>query len=219
MDLDTLTASQRITWALEHAPGPAALTTSFGIQSAVLLHLATRIEPGLPVIFIDTGHLFEETYRHADQLRLELGLDVRVYQPRVSSAWTQARHGKLWEQGAEGLDHYHRIHKIEPLNRALDELGVGTWISGRRREQSDTRSQLQVLEDKGSRWKLNPIVDWTDAQVEAYVREHRLPQHPLALQGYVSVGDRHDTVPLKPGMRAEDTRHFGIKRECGIHLG
>lgn len=194
------------------------MTTSFGIHSAVLLDIVSRVAPGTPVLFVDTGQLFAETYRYADELTLLLGLDLRVYQGQTSIAWTQARHGALWEQGIDGLDLYHKLHKVEPMKRALNELGIGVWLTGRRRAQSQERATLSELETTPLRWKVNPLVEWTDGDMERYMELRNLPRHPLQARGYVSVGDIHSTAPLGPGMRAEDTRHGGVKRECGIHL-
>ena len=99
------------------------MSTSFGAQAAVMLHLATRVAPSIPVVFIDTGYLFPETYRFADELTTRLKLNLKVYRAVESPAWLEARSGKLWEQGAEGLARYNQIMKVEPMQRALAELG------------------------------------------------------------------------------------------------
>ena len=135
----------------------------------------------------------------------------------TSAPWQEARYGKLWEQGVAGLERYNRINKVEPMQRALDELHVGTWFAGLRRGQSSTRSDTPFLEWRKGRAKVHPIADWSDRDVHAYLSRHRLPYHPLWLRGYVSIGDTHSTVPLGSGMRAEDTRFGGVKRECGLH--
>ena len=103
------------------------------------------------------------------------------------------------------------------MQRALRELGVGPWIAGLRRSQADSRSTIEYLEHKDGRWKLHPIADWTDRDVWRYLNDHDLPYHPLWHEGYVSIGDIHTTRKLEPGMREEDTRFFGLKRECGLH--
>jgi phosphoadenosine phosphosulfate reductase len=141
-----------------------------------------------------------------------------VYRPNLSRAWMEARHGRLWEQGLEGIERYNRLRKVEPMQRALDELSVRTWFAGLRRSQSASRAQAPVAELKQGRWKVHPIVDWSDRDVWHYLKQHDLPYHPLWEQGYVSIGDYHTTSPLQEGMREEDTRFFGLKRECGIHL-
>ncbi len=217
-ELERYSAEQRVRFACEHFPGKPVLTSSFGIQSAVMLHLVTRVVPGIPVILIDTGYLFPETYRFVDQLVERLDLNLKVYQPLLSPAWQEARHGRLWEQGVDGVERYNRLRKVEPMQRALRELGAGIWFAGLRRSQSKSRSRRPVVEvwQPGCR-KVYPIVDWSNRDVHRYLKQHRLPYHPLWDQGYVSVGDVHTTRPLTPGVREEETRFFGLKRECGLH--
>ncbi|RDS80140.1 phosphoadenylyl-sulfate reductase [Dyella monticola] len=213
-----LSAQERIDWALQNLPGVHVLSSSFGAQSAVSLHLLTQRVPGIPVIVIDTGYLFPETYRFIDALTERLSLNLHVIRPNLSPAWLQARFGELWNQGREGLDHYNRLAKVEPMQRALSELGAGTWFAGLRRQQSLSRAASPVLDYRQGRWKVHPIVDWTDRDVGLYLRRFDLPYHPLWDKGYVSIGDVHTTRRWEPGMRDEDTRFFGIKRECGLHL-
>jgi phosphoadenosine phosphosulfate reductase len=213
-----LSAEERVDWALEHLPGQHVLSSSFGAQSAVSLHLLTQRLPEMPVVVVDTGYLFPETYRFIDELTERLSLNLHVVRPHLSPAWLQARYGELWNQGREGLDRYNRLAKVEPMQRALVDLGAGTWFAGLRRQQSLSRATAPVLDYRQGRWKVHPIVDWTDRDVGMYLRRHDLPYHPLWDQGYVSIGDTHTTRRWEPGMREEDTRFFGIKRECGLHL-
>ncbi len=215
--LAPLAAARRIEWALEYLPGNHVLSSSFGAQAAVSLHLATRVDPDLPVILIDTGYLFPETYRFVDELTERLSLRLHVYRPVLSAAWQEARYGRRWEQGGAGIDDYNRENKVEPMERALAELGAGTWIAGLRRQQSDSRGSLPVVSGDGERWKLHPIVDWTERDIHRYLTRHRLPYHPLWEQGYVSIGDVHTTRPLHEVEDAAGTRFFGLKRECGLH--
>ncbi|MBS7456321.1 phosphoadenylyl-sulfate reductase [Coralloluteibacterium stylophorae] len=211
-------APERLAWALATLPGAHVLSSSFGTQAAVSLHMAATLRPDIPVVLIDTGYLFAETYRFADALRERLGLDLRVYRAEVGAAWMEARHGRLWEQGAAGLATYNRIRKVEPMRRALAELGAGTWITGLRRRQARSRAGIGLLERHDALWKLNPLADWSDRDVWQYLRAHDLPYHPLWEQGYVSVGDTHSTRPLADGMDPEDTRFHGLVRECGLHV-
>lgn len=217
--LDALTAEQRVAWALEHLPGQHALTSSFGIQAAVSLHLMAQQSPNIPVILTDTGYLFPETYQFIDSLQQQLQLNLQVYRAALSPAWQEARYGKLWEQGVEGLERYNQLNKVEPLNQALETLKVQTWFAGLRREQSESRSQLQILSISRGIFKFLPIVDWDNRQVYQYLKKHGLSYHPLWEQGYLSVGDTHTTRKWEPGMREEETRFFGLKRECGLHEG
>jgi phosphoadenosine phosphosulfate reductase len=212
-----LDAERRVAWALEHAPGTHVLSSSFGAQAAVSQHLLTRQRPGLPVILVDTGYLFPETYRFADDLRERLGLNLKVYRSPLGTAWMESRHGRLWEQGVEGLERYNQLRKVEPLRRALGELDAGTWFAGLRRGQARSRENIPFVRLAQGRWKFHPIADWTDRDVGRYLQRHDLPYHPLWEQGYVSIGDVHTTRRWEPGMDPEDTRFFGLKRECGIH--
>ena len=217
-ELATMSAQERIAWALQHLPGNHALSTSFGVQSAVSLHLLTRAIPDIPVILVDPGYLFPETYRYADQLVEQLGLNLRVHHPEIGIAWMEARFGKLWEAGSDGLQRYNQLRKVEPMQRALRELDVRSWHAGLRREQSRSRRDLPFLDIRDGRFKFHPIADWTDQDVGGYMLVNELPEHPLARQGYVSIGDVHTTQPLLPGMDAAQTRFFGLRRECGLHF-
>ena len=217
--LSGATPSERISWAVKEFGSSLVLSTSFGAQAAVMLHLATRIVPDIPVVFVDTGYLFPETYRFADELTARLKINLKVYRAAESPAWIEARHGKLWEQGAEGLSAYNQIVKVAPMQRALSELGARAWLAGLRRVQSSTRERLSIVSVQDGRTKVLPIVEWTDKDVYRYLTENNLPYHPLWEKGYVSIGDVHTTQPLTGDMTPEDTRFFGIKRECGLHDG
>ena len=216
--LEAQDTEARVAWGLEHLSGPHVLSSSFGAQAAVALHLVTRVKPDIPVVLVDTGYLFAETYRFVDELRERLDLNLQVVRPQLSPAWLEARHGRLWEQGLDGIEAYNRIAKVEPLRRALDDLGARTWFTGLRRSQASTRVDAPLLSIRDGRWKLNAIVDWTDRDIGRYLARHDLPWHPLWHQGYVSIGDIHTSTRWQPGMREEDTRFFGLKRECGIHV-
>ncbi|GAB3534263.1 phosphoadenylyl-sulfate reductase [Photobacterium alginatilyticum] len=216
-ELEVLTAQDRVRWALENLDGEFALASSFGIQSAVMLHLVTQEKPDVPVILTDTGYLFPETYQFIDELTARLSLNLYVYKSEMSSAWQEARFGQLWEQGVEGIKQYNQLNKVEPMRRALDELNVGCWFSGLRREQSDTRATLPVLAIQNGLFKFLPLIDWTNKEIHQYLTLHDLPYHPLWEQGYLSVGDTHTTRKWEPGMKEEETRFFGLKRECGLH--
>lgn len=215
--LEGATAEERIGWAVESYGEGLVMSTSFGIQSAVLLHMATRTAPGLPVVFVDTGYLFEETYRFAAELEERLSLNLKVVTPKWTAARQEAVYGKRWEQGLEGLEAYNRDNKVEPMNRALQELGAVAWLSGLRRVQSKSRSKLPVVQQQNRTVKIHPIVDWSEKQVYEYMQAHDLPFHPLWEKGYVSIGDWHSTAPLTGNMSEEDTRFGGLKRECGLH--
>lgn len=216
-ELEQRSAEGRVAWALQTYGRRIVLSSSFGAQSAVMLHLVTRLRPDIPVVLVDTGYLFPETYRFIDELTQRLDLNLHVYRSELSSAWQEARYGRLWEQGLEGIERYNRINKVEPMQRALRELGARAWLSGLRRAQASSRSDIPVVVKRNGRFKVHPIIDWTDRDIYAYLRRHSLPYHPLWHQGYVSIGDVHTTAPLAEGMTEEETRFFGLKRECGLH--
>ncbi|MCL9777040.1 phosphoadenylyl-sulfate reductase [Vibrio methylphosphonaticus] len=215
--LESLSAEQRIAWAFEHLPGQHVLSSSFGIQAAVMLHLVSQARNDVPVILTDTGYLFPETYRFIDQLTQQLDLNVHIYSAKLSPNWQEARYGKLWEQGIEGIKQYNLINKVEPMRRALEDLDVKTWFSGLRREQAESRSSLPVLAIQNGRFKFLPIIDWSNQQIEDYLHTHGLSYHPLKEEGYLSIGDTHTTQKWVPGMKEEETRFNGLKRECGLH--
>ncbi|MDU4171048.1 MAG: phosphoadenylyl-sulfate reductase [Citrobacter freundii] len=190
--LEKLSAEDRVAWALENLPGEYVLSSSFGIQAAVSLHLVNQVRPDIPVILTDTGYLFPETYQFIDELTDKLKLNLQVYRAKESAAWQEARYGKLWAQ---------------------------TWFAGLRREQSGSRAHLPVLAIQRGVFKVLPIIDWDNRTVYQYLQKHGLKYHPLWDQGYLSVGDTHTTRKWEPGMAEEETRFFGLKRECGLHEG
>lgn len=216
-NFEEASATERVRWAYEVYGDKLVLSTSFGIQSAVMLHLVTTQIPEIPVIFIDTGYLFPATYTFAQELTERLQLNLKTYVPRQSAAQQEAIYGKLWEQGIEGLERYNRINKVEPMNRAITELGAKAWLSGLRRSQSSTRKERSFVEQQNKVLKIYPILDWSDRDIYTYLNENNLPYHPFWDQGYVSVGDWHSTKKLGAGMTEEDTRFGGLKRECGLH--
>lgn len=215
--LPGMDAIQRIEWASNNLPDNQILTSSFGIQSAVMLHLVNTVVPGIPVVLIDTGYLFDETYQFIDQLNDKLNLNLHIYSSCMSPAWQEARYGKLWEQGLEGLEKYNQINKVHPMSEALEDQDVGSWYAGLRRDQSTSRQDLPILKVQKDRVKIHPILDWSNRDVHMYLKKHDLPYHPLWEKGYVSVGDWHSSRPLSEGMLEEETRFFGLKRECGLH--
>ncbi|MBU2225456.1 MAG: phosphoadenylyl-sulfate reductase [Gammaproteobacteria bacterium] len=215
--LTPLNAQQRIEFAVQNLPGNPMLSSSFGIQAAVMLHLCTSVQPEMPVVLTDTGYLFPETYRFIDELTEKLKLNLRVYRSAVSPAWQEARYGQLWTS-ADGLKQYNQLNKVEPMARAQQELGVQSWFSGLRRSQSSTRADTPIVSIQRGVVKMCPIVEWSNKDIHYYLQENNLPYHPLWEQGYVSVGDVHSSRPLELGMTEEETRFNGMGRECGLHV-
>ncbi|MEB3170589.1 MAG: phosphoadenylyl-sulfate reductase, partial [Synechococcaceae cyanobacterium] len=200
-ELAALDAEGRLRWAWQTFGDGLVLTTSFGIQSAVLLHMATELGgsaagQGSPVLWVDTGYLPAETYRYAEDLCRRLPIRLVVVQAEISPARMEALHGRLWETGRlEDLQLYNRLRKVEPLDRALEERHVRCWASGVRSGQTDHRGSMQVLDAVRGRWSLRPLLAWTQRDVFYYMERHALPQHPLFEQGYSTVGDWHSSGP------------------------
>lgn len=215
--IERLPAAQRVEGALELLPGEHVVTSSFGAQSAVMLHLVSKVMPGMPVVLLDTGYLFPETYGFIDELTENLKLNLKVFRAETSAAWQETRFGKLWNQGLSGIERYNRINKQEPLDRALNELHARTWFAGLRRAQGKTRSRILPIEFKRGHYKVHPLFDWSDRDIGRYLERNRLPYHPLWKQGYVSIGDWHTTRSLAEVESPEELRFFGLKRECGLH--
>ncbi len=229
MDLDLEQVNQSLTgqsaakvveWASKTFPEGLIMTTSFGIQSAVMLHLVTSVIPDIPVVWIDTGYLPEETYRFAADLGDRLKLNLQVYQSPMSPARMEAIHGKLWEQeDVEAFNRYDYIRKVEPMQRALKELNAKAWLAGLRKGQTDHRKTLGYVAKQGEQFKIHPILTWNAKDVYEYLTAHDLPYHPYFDKGYVTVGDWHSSRPMMAGDESErDTRFRGLKQECGLHL-
>ena len=216
-DLEGVTAPERMEWAILNYPGKILLTTSFGAQSAAFLHLATQIKKDLPLLFIDTGYHFPETLEFAQELTRKLNLNLQTVRPLLTPEEIEQKHGKLWEMGPKGLEKFHEIVRVEPMQRAMNQINPSLWVAGLRRTSADSRKELSVVSHNQSRIKLLPILDWTDRQVGEYLRQHSLPYHPLWSKGYISIGDRVTTKRLDEVNDPAQLRHFGWKRECGIH--
>lgn len=219
-DLDGRPAPQIVAWAAAQFGPGLVLSTSFGIQAAVMLHLATQVVPDIPVIWVDTGYLPPETYRFAEELTQRLRLNLHVYQSPISPARMEALHGQLWlSNRIEDLNTYDRIRKVEPMQRALRDLEATAWLSGLRRDQTDHRRTLETVVAQNGIYKILPILTWTSRDIYQYLTTYDLPYHPLFDQGYVSIGDWHSSRPLTLEDEHErQTRFRGIKQECGLHL-
>ena len=197
-------------------PGRIALVSSFGASSIVLLHLVARVDPGTPVLFLETGKLFPETLAYAEAVTARLGLsDVRHLAPAPEDIALRDADGTLFRSDVGACC---AIRKVAPLERALS--GLDAWITGRRRGQTAGRAGLPVREmDGGGRVKINPLADWSAVEVAAYMERHELPQHPLVGRGYPSIGCAPCTTPVAPGEDERAGRWRGSDREeCGIHF-
>jgi phosphoadenosine phosphosulfate reductase len=200
----------------QHFPGKIALVSSFGTESAVLLHMVAQIDRTLPVIFLDTGKLFPETLAYRDELVAKLALtDVRAITPSAAQLEAYDPDGGLWQKDP---DLCCAIRKTNPLDDAL--AGFEAWITGRKRSQSSTRADLQLIEyGADGRVTVNPLAFWDDAALSAYFETHGLPRHPLQAEGYSSIGCATCTRKPLPGQDKRSGRWAGqAKTECGIHL-
>ena len=196
--------------------GRIAAVSSFGAESAVLLHMIATVDHDVPVIFTNTQKMFGETLAYRDELSERLGLtDLRVYRPNPRLLAEKDKTGLRWSYDPDGCC---EIRKVEPLQRAL--VPFDAWISGRKAFQAKTRSNLPRFEIDDGRLKLNPLADWDKARLEAYMVEHELPVHPLVEQGYPSIGCAPCTSKVQPGEDPRAGRWRGWdKTECGLHSG
>jgi phosphoadenosine phosphosulfate reductase len=191
-----------------------ALISSFGTESAALLKVMADVDPAIPVIFLDTGWLFEETLTYRDALIAALGLtDVRSIQPSEDALKREDSSRELWFSDPDACC---RIRKVEPLARALQPFDA--WINGRKRFQGGLRADIPMVEDDGARLKFNPFANATRADIEAIYASAKLPQHPLVVSGFRSVGCMPCTSRGQAGEDARAGRWRGrAKTECGIH--
>lgn len=199
----------------EHFVGRIAMVSSFGAESASLLHMVAAIDPALPVIFIDTDKHFAQTIDYKDELSQRLGLrDLRVVTPEPGEVKAEDPRGDLWKRDPDACC---ALRKVRPNERAL--AGFDAWISGRKRHHGAARVGLPVVEHDGIHFKVNPLVAWTPVQIKAYVKEHDLPPHPLVAQGYPSIGCWPCTAPAAEGEDPRAGRWANQdKTECGIHM-
>ncbi len=219
-DLSNASALKMIEWAVDTFGDRLVMSTSFGIQSAVMLHLVTRIVPEIPVIWIDTGYLPKETYQFAEELTEKLQLNLKIYQSSLSPARMEAKYGQLWEQdNLEALNLYDRLRKVEPMQRALRELNAIAWLAGLRKAQTNYRQSISRISKQQQQYKILPIFHWNSRDIYQYLQANELPYHPWFDLGYVTVGDWHSSRPLTANDSHErDTRFRGLKQECGLHL-
>tara|TARA_Y100001968_G_C19188674_1_gene634078 strand:+ start:56 stop:826 length:771 start_codon:yes stop_codon:yes gene_type:complete len=220
-DLEKLTPQEQLEWGLKQFDEKFVLTTSFGIQSAVLLHMTVLFKSikTPKVIWIDTGYLPKETYDYAEQLTKLFGLDLVVAQSHISPARMEALYGRLWETGLpEDLEKYHLIRKVEPLEKTLANLNVHCWASGVRKGQTKNRQHMSHIDYIRDRLTLRPLLTWTKKDIFYYMEQNNLPQHPLFEKGYSTVGDWHSSAAENSNASGRSTRFGGLSEECGIHL-
>ncbi len=201
-------------WAIETYSSEAGLSSSFGGESAALIHMAIQIKPDLPILFLDTGFLFKETHRFMEDLRARWNLNVRVF--RATPQQIEQTKKNLAERRditGECCDDA----KVDLMQRSL--AGLRCWIAGLRRNQTKNRRNIHIIEEAGAGLiKVHPLANWTSKEIYAYMKQHDLPFHPLWEKGYTSIGCEPCTVPPLAGQDERSGRWAGLeKKECGIH--
>jgi phosphoadenosine phosphosulfate reductase len=212
--LEAASPEERLAFAVETWGADLLFTSSFGAQSAVLLHLWSRVARGLPVTFIDTGFLFPETLAYRDALADRLGLSVQVLRPDIEHASFVERYGRDVQR--TDPDFCCGLNKVAPLAPLKERARA--WVSGLRRDQSATRAGVAILEEDGHLVRVHPIATFTKEDVAAYLAKHALPEHPLVARRFLSIGCAPCTRAVEDG---EDERagrwSFSQKTECGLH--
>ena len=216
-----MTPEEIMLWGYKNYDKHFAITTSFGIQSSVILHMVNQcsLQKKIKIFWIDTGYLPSETYKYAERLINDLSLEIDVLQSDLSPARMESLFGKLWESNkTSDLDKYHEIRKIKPLENALNKNNIYCWASGVRSEQTDNRNKMKFVDLIRERLSLRPLLNWKNKDIFYYMKENNLPSHPLFLKGYSTVGDWHSSSPDRNNNEGRSTRFGGIKQECGIHI-
>ncbi|MBD0333856.1 MAG: phosphoadenosine phosphosulfate reductase [Cyanobacteria bacterium Co-bin13] len=218
---DAASPQEILSWCVENIPQGLVQTSAFSLLVVThMLYREVQPNPPVPVIFLDTLHHFPETLQTVERAKAFYHLDLHVYQAAGvdSRAAFAARYGdQLWQHD---VNQFHYLTKVEPLQRALSELGVRAWITGRRRDQSETRQTMPIFErDKEGRIKVNPLANWSRKDLWNYTYQHQVIYNPLHDQGYTSIGDEPLTTPVAVGESERAGRWRGsVKTECGIHL-
>lgn len=187
-----------VRWAVQHGGGRTIVSTNFRPYEAVVLHLCAQVDPKMPVLWVDHGYNRAATYLHAEALRKQLGLDLRAYLPRLTPAHRDAVYGPIPDTSdEEGLKKFSTQMKLEPFQRGMRELAPKVWITALRRVQNPNRAGLDIVSEDSNfgTLKVSPVFPWSDAQMEAYLKEHGLPNE----------WDYFDPA------KADE------KRECGLH--
>ncbi len=201
---------------VEEFPGKSAIVSSFAAESVVLLHLTAEIDPSTPVLFLNTGKLFGETLRYRDRVQDVLGLtDIRAIGPHPADRAKSDPEGTLWSRDTDACCDF---RKVVPLRKALE--GFDASVTGRKRFQTNARSNMEPVEYFEGRFRFNPLVNWTHDELMAYIEDYKLPKHPLVMDGYPSIGCMPCTRRVASGGSYRDGRWAGSdKEECGIHVG
>ena len=220
-ELIKLSSLEMLEWSLQKFENNLAFTTSFGIQSSVLLHLiqSSSLKNEVKIFWIDTGYLPKETYLYANTLINKLSLNITILQSEISPAHMEAIYGKLWESNrVEDINKYHQIRKVDPLDNALKKYSINCWGSGVRAQQTTNRGKMKFIELIRDTLSIRPLLGWSQKDIFYYMKEKNLPQHPLFMKGYSTVGDWHSSSAESSNAKGRSTRFGGVKQECGLHV-
>ncbi len=220
--IETKTPEELLTWAGGEFKN-VGLASSFGLEDMVLIDMIHKLKVPISIFTLDTGRLHEETYQTMERVRSKYGLPVKVYFPDKDQVENLVREKGLYsfKESVENRKECCRIRKVEPLNRALADLDA--WVSGMRREQNPTRTEIQKVEKDAPRdglVKINPLADWTLKQVEDYIAANKVPTNPLHERNFPSIGCAPCTRPVEPGEDVRAGRWWWENpdhKECGLH--
>ena len=221
--LGTYDPARIVRWAADEFGENLVMSSSFGAESAVLIHMATQMLPGIRIVLVDTGYLFPETHQFMEELRQRFDLNVWVYRTRNDPIAYLRDAGETDPATRRDVERCCAANKNEPFERAMSQLKPRAWLRGIRRSQADTRRERQIVEwtDRYDCYAISPLLNWTPREIHAYMKQYDLPCHPLFEQGYASIGCNplSCTRPTQTGEDARAGRWAGsAKTECGLHL-
>jgi phosphoadenosine phosphosulfate reductase len=220
--LETAPPQKVVEWASAQFGDRLVMSSSFGAESALLIHLATRLQPNIRIIMVDTGYLFPETHAFMEQLRARFNLNVWIYRTRNDPIAYLHNAGEQNPTFRTNIDACCAVNKNEPFDRAMKELKPAGWLRGIRRDQADTRKKSQAVEwaSRYNCYAISPLLTWGSKEIFGYMKQHELPYNPLYEKGYASIGCNplSCTRPIQPGEDPRAGRWGGTKAECGINL-
>jgi phosphoadenosine phosphosulfate reductase len=220
---ETTAPEKIVSWAAAQFGDGLVMSSSFGAESALLLHMATRVMPDIKVVFVDTGYLFPETYAFMEELRSRLNLNVWTYRTKNDPIAYLHQAGEENPAWRKDVDSCCAVNKNEPFERAFKQLQPKAWLRGTRRDQAETRRNIKPIEfaPRYHCYAISPILNWTSRDIYGYLKKYDLPFHPLYEKGYASIGCNplSCTTAIQAGEDARSGRWVGKgKVECGINL-